>query len=328
MEEKTVSIVMCTYNGEEYLRQQLDTIINQTYPVEEIVIQDDHSTDSTMSILLDYAKRSPKIKIFTNEADHGINGNFFSAMKRAKGEYIAICDQDDLWESVKIEKQMATIGDRLLCTCRSKPFSFDGSAVSYDSRTPNYHLIRLLYASIPGHTMLFHRRLLDLLPDLNYDYKTNYDVFLSLTAASYDSLVLLDEFLVRQRRYASAATFVEVDKRRTPSFKNGFYILWWSLRHFRKVRPYMFAFFQRRLRLLEGISAESTSYQDAVIIVGLEGKKGVANIMRLCKMHIKHRHHLFYAEDKGLVNFFRASLYFVMQVYNYQYLLPQNQKRP
>ena len=326
MKEKQVSIVMCTYNGENFLKEQLDTLVSQTYPIEEIIVQDDHSTDGTMDILRTYAANHPNIKVFTNESERGINGNFFSAMRRAKSDFIAICDQDDLWDSLKIEKQMAAIGNHLLCTCRSKPFSSDGSAVIYDSRTPNYHLIRLLYASIPGHTMVFHRRLLDLLPDLNYDYQTNYDVFLSLTAASYDSLVLVGEFLVHQRRYASAATFVDVDNRRTPSVKNGFYILWWSLCHFHEVRPYMFAHFQRRLHLLEGISAENTSYQDALTIVGLEGKRGFLNMMRLCKMHVKHRHHLFYTKEKGLVNFLRASLYFVMQVYNYQYLLPKNQK--
>ena len=93
---KKVSIVMCTYNGERYLRQQLDTLLTQTYPLHEIIVQDDGSSDNTWRILSEYAASHPFIHIFHNEGEHGYNGNFFSAMQRATGDYIAICDQDDL----------------------------------------------------------------------------------------------------------------------------------------------------------------------------------------------------------------------------------------
>ncbi|MDY3141073.1 MAG: glycosyltransferase, partial [Parabacteroides sp.] len=56
---KKVSIAMCTYNGEKYIREQLDSIVNQTYPIDEVIIQDDHSKDGTIQILLEYAERYP-----------------------------------------------------------------------------------------------------------------------------------------------------------------------------------------------------------------------------------------------------------------------------
>ena len=68
MEEvKRVSVVMCTYNGERYLREQLDSIVQQTYPIYEMIVQDDCSTDETMVIVCDYARRYPFIKVFQNE---------------------------------------------------------------------------------------------------------------------------------------------------------------------------------------------------------------------------------------------------------------------
>jgi len=318
--EESVSIVLCTYNGEKYVAQQIDTLLRQTYPISEIIIQDDHSTDHTMSILQDIAEKHPNVRIYSNESGRGVNSNFFSAMRRAKSQYIAICDQDDLWEPSKIERQMALIGDKMLCACRSRPFSDDGAAAGFDPRTPNCHLIRLLYSSIPGHTMLFHRHLLDLIPTPDDSLMTCYDVYLSLTAAAYGSLVLLDEVLVMQRRHPAAFTYAGSDPRRRPSASNGLYILAWSVCNYHRVRPYMIPYFERRRRLLGGIAAKNQLFDDAQLIISLQCKRGVLNFLRLSRLHIKYRHHLFYAEGSGWVNFFRALLYGVMQVYNYRYL--------
>ena len=120
---KNVSIILCTYNGARFLREQLDSIVNQTYPIYELIIQDDCSTDSTESIAKEYVEKFPFIKFVKNETNKGINLNFFSAISRATGEYIAISDQDDIWELNKIEKQIDCIGDHLFCAGLTKPFS-------------------------------------------------------------------------------------------------------------------------------------------------------------------------------------------------------------
>lgn len=323
MDIQSVSIVMCTFNGQQYLAEQIDSLLKQTYPVHEIIIQDDGSTDGTMSLLQDYAAAHPVIKLFNNDGEHGVNSNFFSALRRAGGDYIAICDQDDIWEPAKVEKQVAAIGDNLLCTCRSKPFSDDGSPVNYDSRTPNYSLPRMLYTSIAGHTMLLNRRLLDLIPDQASVGGLYYDVYLALAAAANDSIVLVNEVLVHQRRYDGAATYSTADKHRTPSAMNGLYTLCWSLKHYREVRPYLHEYFQRRYRLLKGIKAQGETYEDVTAMAALEGRQGALNMLHLCLYHIKYRHRLFYTEGQGLVNYMRSVLYCIMQVYFYRHLLPK-----
>ncbi len=301
MQGKRVSIVMCTYNGERFLREQLESLLGQTRQADEIIIQDDHSTDGTWQLLQEYAAGYPQIRLFTNEAGRGVNNNFFSALRRATGDYIAISDQDDIWDSTKMEKQLAAIGDKLLCTCRSKPFSTDGSPVNYDSRTPNYHLARMLYSSIAGHTVLIDRRLLDMIPDQDVVGRIYYDVFLALAAAANDSVVLVNEVLVNQRRHEDAATFTRAD---SPAIKH------------------LFDYFQRRYRLMQGIQAEGELYEDVTAMAGLEGKPGLCNLIRLCRYHLKYRHHLFYTEGRGAVNFLRAALYCIMHVYFYRNLLP------
>ena len=317
----SVSVVMCTYNGESFLRQQIDSLLKQTYPITEIIIQDDRSSDHTAEIAAAYSKKHPHIRLFVNTTRKGINDNFISAFAKARGEYIAVCDQDDIWEPMKIEKQMAAIDGHLLCTCRSQPFSVTGEATAFDPRTPNYHLVRLLYCSIPGHTILFHRRLLTLMPMPTPALKTYYDVFLSLTAAANNSLVLTDEVLVHQRRHPQAATYEKTDSRRSPSMANGLYILWWSIVYQREVRPAMREYFRRRQQLLQGIKSDSPLFEDAKRIIALQTQSGMRNLLRLSLMHIKHRHHLFFTESHGVVNFFRAMLYCIMQVYNYRYLI-------
>lgn len=316
---------MCTYNGARFLREQLDSIVNQTYPLQEVIIQDDGSTDDTTLIVTKYAERYPFIKYMKNRGEHGVNPNFFSAMMKATGDYIAISDQDDVWELTKIEKQVAAIGNNLLCTHRTKPFSADGSSVRYDPRLPNVGMLRLQYASILGHTLLFHRDLLQLIPDIsNTYYGTAYDVILSVTASAFEQLVMIDEVLVHQRRYASAVTYTDVDRHRIPGYANALYILWWSVRHFRTVKPLMRRHFQRRLGMLEQIHADTRSLNEAKQMLKYQSSAGLWNLLRLQLFFVKHRSEIFYAKGHDPQNFVRALLFPLMQVYNYQYLLWQN----
>ena len=171
--------------------------------------------------------------------------------------------------------------------------------------------------------MLINRRLLDMIPEQATVGTLYYDVFLALTAAANNSVVLVDEVLVHQRRYSGAATFMRVDSHRAPSVTNGLYTLFWSLKHYSEVRPYLHDYFQRRFRLLRGIKAQGETYEDVTAMAALEGRSGVMNLLQLCLYHFKYRHHLFYTEGRGVVNGLRSILYCVMQVYFYRHLLPK-----
>jgi glycosyltransferase involved in cell wall biosynthesis len=92
---ETVSVVLCSYNGEKYIKEQIDSILNQTYPIYELIIQDDCSTNQTINIINSYQPNS-KIKLFCNEKRLNANYNFSSALSKATGDFIAISDQDDI----------------------------------------------------------------------------------------------------------------------------------------------------------------------------------------------------------------------------------------
>ena len=77
---KKLSIVLATYNGELYLAEQLDSILNQTIPFDELIISDDVSTDRTWMILEDYAQRDKRIKLYRNNSNLGFLKNFENAI--------------------------------------------------------------------------------------------------------------------------------------------------------------------------------------------------------------------------------------------------------
>ncbi len=98
-----VSVAMCTYNGERFLAQQLDSIINQTYTNIEIVICDDGSTDKTIQMIQEYQKKFATIKLYQNKTNLGFVQNFAKAISLTTGDYVATSDQDDIWLKNKIE---------------------------------------------------------------------------------------------------------------------------------------------------------------------------------------------------------------------------------
>lgn len=100
----TISVAICTYNGEKYLAEQLDSILSQTVKADEIVICDDGSQDRTMEILKEYQLRNPGLfKIMVNETNLGYFRNFEKAIYACSRDLIITSDQDDIWKPNKIE---------------------------------------------------------------------------------------------------------------------------------------------------------------------------------------------------------------------------------
>ncbi len=101
-----LSIAMATYNGEKFIKEQLDSILNQTRLPDEIVISDDASTDKTVEILMEYKEKYPKfIKLILNKENVGFVKNFERAIMNTTGDLVALSDQDDVWLPTKLEKE-------------------------------------------------------------------------------------------------------------------------------------------------------------------------------------------------------------------------------
>jgi glycosyltransferase involved in cell wall biosynthesis len=176
-----VSISLGAYNGEKYIAAQLDSIIEQTYPNIEIVVTDDCSTDNTPQILKNYAEKYDNIKVYFNEINLGLIGNYEKNLKLVQGEYIAFADQDDIWLPDKIELLMNNIGNFPLIYADSA--YIDGNGNLMNKKISDFRNLvsgKNLYifeptggAWIAAHAMLFHRNLLDIafpFSNVNHDH--------------------------------------------------------------------------------------------------------------------------------------------------------------
>lgn len=102
-----ISIAMATYNGAQYIQEQLQSFVDQTRQPDELIITDDCSTDETEAIVLEFAKTAPfEVEFHRNENNLGYCGNFNAALMKATGDLVFLSDQDDVWFPLKIEHML------------------------------------------------------------------------------------------------------------------------------------------------------------------------------------------------------------------------------
>jgi glycosyltransferase involved in cell wall biosynthesis len=206
MADQLVSIALCTYNGEKYLKEQLDSIINQTYRNLEIIIVDDCSSDTTFEIVKKYAEADKRIRYFQNEVNLGYNKNFERAINLTTGDYISISDQDDIWMLDKIEILLKSIHDNWLVFSNSEFMEEDGTKAhsllkDFSIEGKDYRMI-LFTNYVAGHAVLFKREFLDhLLPFPEYGF---YDWWMAFVAFYHHKIVYVDKVLTRYRKHSAS----------------------------------------------------------------------------------------------------------------------------
>lgn len=202
-----VSIAMCTFNGEKYLAQQLDSLLAQTYSNIEIVITDDASSDNTVTLLQQYALKHNNIRFFSNEKNLGYNKNFEKTILLCKGEYIAISDQDDVWETNKIEVMMQQWPNQSLFV-----YSLSGNFTDDDFAgrkaapnvvyTPIDDVHKLVFNSpVHGHACMFKKELMQLC--IPFPADIFYDWWMSMHAAATGVIGCIPQTLTWHRSHSS-----------------------------------------------------------------------------------------------------------------------------
>lgn len=211
---RSVSVVMATYNGENFLKEQIDSILAQTYPILELIIQDDCSTDSTRNILREYALKYDVIKLYLNDENIGFRRNFSSACEKVNGELVALSDQDDIWLPNHIEILVNLINDKGLACCDSLIVNADNKSLDYTlseinkfTRIPvnsRNFAYRIFYWTgfLQGSSMLLKREMLNNalpIPDgVNY-----HDVWFSALASMLYGLNYSEDVITRYRRHGN-----------------------------------------------------------------------------------------------------------------------------
>ena len=208
MNKLTISTAIATYNGAEFLPRQLDSILAQDRPVDEIVVCDDNSKDNTWEVLQEYQAKYPEIfRIFRNEKNLGVSGNFEKALSLCSGDIIFIADQDDFWQKDKTEKMAQPFEKRQILGVYSDSLITDNELNSQNcthlqlrgfapEQLPNLPQLPQFARRVPpaAHDMAIRRSALKFLipfPKL----KNVHDSFIGLSIAALNGWAVIPETL-------------------------------------------------------------------------------------------------------------------------------------
>ena len=208
-----VSIAMATYNGAAYLPEQLDSILHQGFEGFELIIADDASTDNTVSILEEYQKKDSRIKLFFNKENQGYRKSFYTALSHCKGQYILFSDQDDVWFPDKIKSLLEAIGDNLLVFSdsilvdeknNSLVTKLSDTVHMLQPGTPKVNRGFVIGNCAWGHTILFHRPLLDYINSTEYDHP--HDWWFAVVSSQLNKIVYYPRVLNYYRQHSRNLT--------------------------------------------------------------------------------------------------------------------------
>lgn len=211
-----ISVALAAYNGEAYLREQLDSILSQTFHEFELIICDDCSTDNTVQVLNEYAGKDSRIKVFVNERNLGFKKNFEKAILLCSGEYIALSDQDDVWTENHLQVLIENIGDNdfiganaFLCDEKAEPTGADllsCSRIDFLPQTKDEWFFFLLHSNIfQGAASLFRRTLVQKALPIPETVQF-HDYWLALVSASNNGVSYVNICILYYRQHGTNVT--------------------------------------------------------------------------------------------------------------------------
>ena len=214
-----IIILLATYNGSKYLKEQLDSICSQSYKNFEIIARDDGSSDNTLDILKSY-----DVKTLETKQNLGAKGSFSVLLEyvvnNSDAEYFMFCDQDDIWEKDKVENTFAKM--KLMEKQYSKtPIlihtdlkvvdeelnTLSNSMWEYENINPKLNTLNrlLMQNTITGCTVLINRKLAELALPVASE-AIMHDWWLGLVASSFGKIGFLNESTIKYRQHSSNDT--------------------------------------------------------------------------------------------------------------------------
>jgi glycosyltransferase involved in cell wall biosynthesis len=255
---------MTTFNGENYLKEQLNSILNQTYSNFELIICDDCSFDSTCNILQEYKNKDKRIQFFRNNKNIGFKNNFEKAISLCSGDYIALSDQDDIWSNDHLEVLLNNIkGYSLICSQsefidsngkKINNFFLDGDLIKkfHKVKTMGDRFYFILIRNIvQGCTILFQKTIVDRLIPIPDPFQY-HDWWFALIASFFYKIDVINVVTVYYRIHEqNASRVISTHTNRKQKRNNYFYSIYNRIsifsNYFRKI------FNEDQARLCESI---------------------------------------------------------------------------
>lgn len=197
-----ISVAMATYNGEKYIKEQLESILKQLSDSDEVIISDDGSIDNTRKIIEEFNDK--RIKIIDGPKK-GIKQNFANAIKNCNGKYIFLADQDDIWLDNKVDKVLSFFKNNITCVLHDAKI-VDSNLNIIDTSFFKYRKTKLgkinniIKNSYIGCCMAFDSKLKDKILPIPNNIEM-HDQWIGLISEKYGKSVLLNEQLILYRRH-------------------------------------------------------------------------------------------------------------------------------
>lgn len=217
LESGLISVIMSNYNTpEEYLRESIESILNQTYSNFEFIIVDDCSTDNSLNVIKSY--KDNRIIVIENTKNLGLTKSLNKALKQAKGEFVARMDADDISLPTRFEKQVAFLKENpnvIVCGTWCENFGDKTNIVRLgipDRET--YHIYQLFsnYPGIRHPSAMFNNILLskyNIEYNENYIYAQDYRMWVNCSACS--DCAIVPEVLLKYRIHSNAISSAKVE---------------------------------------------------------------------------------------------------------------------
>lgn len=211
-----IEILLATYNGEKYVGEQIDSIINQTYNNWELLIRDDNSKDRTLEILKEYEKKDKRIKVIEDKKGNlGFVKNFEELLNNSKEDWVMFSDQDDYWLENKIEKYVAILNTSSEDILKKPMLIHSNSFICDDnleiikdefinSKIANKYNEDDFYFAyfVQGSTVLINRAIIDLALPFSKNV-TVHDRYFHLLAEFLGKRIFINESLIKYRQHSN-----------------------------------------------------------------------------------------------------------------------------
>lgn len=212
-----IDILMATYNGEKYLTEQIDSILNQSYSNFRLIISDDCSKDGTREILNQYEQKDKRIKVYYQEKNLGYVKNFEFLLGKVENEVYALSDQDDFWLPDKVEKTyrklVETNADLVFTDLEVVNEKLEKIYDSYNdymllSRKikayKDSYVMQYLYNCITGCTLMGKKKMLEKILPIPTDSKyVIHDSWIGIITSLDGKVEYLDEKTIKYRQHGN-----------------------------------------------------------------------------------------------------------------------------
>lgn len=198
---------MATYNGAQYIKTQILSILAQTHENWRLIIHDDGSSDETINVVKELQKLDARIVIIEDKKKFGNAGaNFLHTLKFSTAPFIMFCDQDDIWFESKIEIHLNKIKDKKIpYAVYSNGYTYNGQTITSQNFI-SFHRTHLknslfLNGGIHGCCVMFNKKLLDVFNDNLPPYVYMHDHFITIAAVTFGEMEYIDKALMLYRQH-------------------------------------------------------------------------------------------------------------------------------